>query len=77
MTKTVRGTYGSLNIPCNVFVYVNRDMVWYAVEGSSNVNGTYEQIEDGVDIEKIHDCEYFSWKEDINSEDDLVIAVEA
>ena len=76
--REVSGTYGSGNTPCTVFVYeFLSGKKWYAAEGSLNVNKTYDDIEDGVDIEELHDFDAFTWSSPINSLEELEIAVEA
>ena len=76
-TDTIRGTYGSSHTPCDVFTYTTRRGTWYAVEGSSNVNRTFDDVVDGVNVEELTDFDYFSWTDGINSEEDLERAVEA
>lgn len=75
--REVNGTYGSGMTPCTVFVYENwNGSRWYAAEGSMNVNRTYDDIEDGVDIEELSDYRSFTWSSPINSLEDLETAVE-
>lgn len=77
-TYTVSGTYGSSKTPCDVFVAEKRNgSKWYAVEGSTNVNLTYEDIQDGVDVEEVGDVDTFSAQKEINSEEELIEAIEA
>lgn len=77
-TNTVTGTYGGSQTPCSVFTFTARNgATWYAVEGSSNVNCTYDQVSDGVDVEALSDHDMFTWPEGIHSEEDLERAVEA
>lgn len=69
-TKTVSGTYG--RTACDVFVASDRNgLNWYAVEGSQNVNATYEDIKHGVDVEILSDVDYFYSSEAIDSEEML------
>jgi hypothetical protein len=76
MTSTVRGTYGGSQTSCRVFVYQDhRDINWYAVEDSVNVNATYEDVLDGVDVEELEDLDCFTWDEEIDSEEMLEAAV--
>ena len=70
------GTYGTPPNDCNVFVYGASGVNWYCVEGSSNVNGTYEDIESGVDVELVNDVDYFGFGSPINSVGELISAVE-
>jgi hypothetical protein len=75
--REVSGTYGSGKTPCTVFVYENRNgSRWYAAEGSVNVNKTYDEIEEGVDIEELSDDDAFTWSSPIESLEELEIAVE-
>jgi hypothetical protein len=77
-TYTVNGTYGSGKTPCSVFVMQDRfGAFWYAVDGSQNVNCTYEDIANGVDVEELSDIDTFTWGYGINSEEDLETAVNA
>lgn len=77
-TNTLSGTYGSGKTPCQVFTATDRNsLTWYAVEGSSNVNATWEEITDGVDVETVADVDTFTWPAGIDSEETLVEAVEA
>ena len=77
-TSTLQGTYGSQQTPCNVITATTRDGgTWYAVEGSSNVNFTFAELTDGVDVETVEDVDTFTWPEGIDSEDELIEAIEA
>lgn len=77
-TYTVNGTYGSGKTPCSVFVMErNSGLKWYAVEGSLMVNATYDNIDDGIDVEELVDEDCFTWDEKIHSEEDLETAVNA
>jgi hypothetical protein len=77
-TNTVQGTYGSGRTPCDIYTYEENDGgTWYAVEGSGNVNHTYDAVTNGVDVETLSDANYFNWLDGIYSEDDLIKAVEA
>jgi hypothetical protein len=73
---TINGTYGSSKRKCEVFVYENRNGSWYCVEGSKNVNYTYDEILDGVDVEELNDVDAFTWSSPIESYEELVEAVE-
>ena len=76
--RTVQGFYGSGRTPCNVFcVDEFSGGTWYAVEGSVNVNCTYDEIDNGVNVETLSDVDCFTWSDGINSEDELEAAVEA
>lgn len=73
----IKGTYGSDKVPCEIYVYHTFGQSWYAVEGSSNVNATLEDLADGVDVETISDIDYFNWPDGINSLEELEEAVNA
>jgi len=72
---TVSGTYGT-GTPCDVFVYETRQGNWYCVEGSKNVNCTFDEISDGVDVECLYTVDVFTWNKDIDSYEELVEAVD-
>lgn len=75
-TKTVQGTHGGALPPCKVFVASDHNgLNWYAVEGSQNVNATYEDLDNGVDVETLNDVDTFTWFGDIDSEETLELAV--
>lgn len=80
-TDTLEGTYGGSKTPCTVFVYWDYDgRAWYAVEGSCNVNCTYDRpaLESPVvDVETINDCDCITWPDGIDSEETLETAVNA
>jgi hypothetical protein len=76
-TKTVSGTYGGSKTPCQVFVASRHGLNWYAVEDSQNVNATYEDLEDGVDVELLSDVDTFTWPDGIDSEETLETAVDS
>ena len=77
-TNTLRGTYGSGKTPCEVFTATDRHgLTWYAVAGSCNVNATYEELEDGVDVETVSDVDAFTWPDGVESEEGLIEAIES
>ena len=77
-TNTIKGTYGSGKTLCLVFTATDRDgATWYAVEGSSNVNRTLEELTDGVDVETVADFDTCTWSAGIDSEETLREAIEA
>jgi hypothetical protein len=77
-TETVKGYYGSGHTPCLVYVaYPRRGGAWYCVDGSVNVNFTYDDIGLGVDVETLQDADSFTARNPIESEDDLVVAIES
>ena len=69
--KVVNGTYGSSRTACTVFVFGN----WYVCEGGQTVNATYDEIEDGVNIEELNDYDCFTWSSPIESLEELINAV--
>jgi hypothetical protein len=73
----VNGTYGSAQIPCNVFCMDTHHGTWYAVEGSCNVNLSPEPLEEGVDVEEIQDLDGFTWPDGVHTLDELEKSVEA
>ncbi len=78
-TRTIKGTYGSDQTPCDVLVYDRRNgLSWYCVEGSVNVNCTdAEMLIDGVDVETVEDYDFFTWIDGVSTEDELTEAVES
>jgi len=68
----IKGYYGSQNTPCTIFSYKN----WYVVEGSVNVNRTYEELNLGVNVEEIDDFDVFTTSEPINTLEELKEAVD-
>lgn len=67
----VEGTYGRSKTPATIFVYEQGRRKWYVAEGSVNVNCTYDDIEDGVDIEELNDVDTYTAPKPINSVEDL------
>ena len=70
-TKTINGFYGSNHTPCEIYTLDG----WYVVNGSLTVNRTYENIEDGVNVEDLPDYDCFTWSSPINSEEELEAAI--
>ena len=79
MANIVNGFYGHLRPnPCEVFVYQNRNgSSWYVVEGSVNVNKTFDEISDGVNVEELQDVDCFTTDKPIMNIDELIEAVES
>ena len=76
MLRTIKGTYGSSKTPTDIIIYEDFEGVqWYTAKGSSTVNATNEMLYQGTDMEKITDIDVFTWSKEINSEEDLEIAV--
>ena len=71
--NTIRGTYGSELTPCDIYTKESRGGTWYCVDGSKNVNFTYDELQNGVDVECLNDVDTFT-AEEINSEDDFELA---
>ena len=75
-TNTISGTYGSGKTPCDIFTATQRNgLTYYAVEGSCNVNATYDELTEGIDVETVPDVDTFTWPKGIHSESDLETAV--
>jgi len=71
------GTYGSGNTPCTVLVYEQGNgLKWYCVGDSMNVNATYDDIMDGVDVESLADVDCFTWSSPIEALGELEAAVD-
>jgi len=72
----VTGTYGSNKTECTVLVCEDGDSAkWYCVEDSVTVNRTFDDIEEGVDVEGLEDIDCFTWSSPIESLDELDNAV--
>ena len=76
-TKTISGYYGGSHTPSEVYIYEDGRFNWYVVHDSVNVNKTLENINDGADVEVIHDIDTFTWSKPIRSEKQLIKAVES
>lgn len=75
-TYQVEGTYGSYKTPATIFVAEERNGAkWYVAEDSVNVNCTYDDIEEGVNIEELSDHNVFTSSFPIRSEEDLENAI--
>lgn len=72
-TREIQGYYGGSSIPCTILIYGDH----YVIEGGQNVNATSETLEQGVNIEKVVDYDYFHWKTPINTIEELIEAVES
>lgn len=76
-TNTVNGTYGSDETPCTIYTFEDcTGMTWYAVAGSVNVNATHEPVVEGVDVETLEDSDAMTCGGEINSEEDLAVAMD-
>jgi hypothetical protein len=67
----VNGFYGTQNRG-TILVYETRSgKRWYCVEGSSNINCTYDEINEGCNVETISDIDTMSSRDGIYSVNDL------
>ena len=67
----VSGFYGTRNRG-TILVYETRSgKRWYCVEGSCNINCTYEDIVDGTNVETILDVDTMSSRKPIESVNEL------
>lgn len=73
----VSGTYGAGRTPCTVYTYQTAKGTWYAVAGSLNLNMTWEDLEDGVDVESLEDLDTGTASAPIESAEDLAREVES
>lgn len=78
-TKTVSGYYGSGSTECKVIVAGTDSWGrnWYVVKGSVNVNATWQDVDDGVNVETLEDTDYFTAGKPINTEKQLIKAIES
>lgn len=75
--REVEGTYGSGKTPSTIFVAENRDgSRWYVAEGGTMVNKTYDDIQEGVNIEELSDDDVYTVSKKINSLSDLEASLE-
>ncbi len=71
----ITGTYGSSHTPSTIFCATESNgLTWYVCEGSSNVNATYDEVCEGVDIETLSDTDCFTGIT-VNSLEDLERAI--
>jgi len=71
--RTINGYYGSSSHPCEIYTVDG----WYCIEGSVNVNHTDEDLlVDGVNIEYLPDYDFFMAGSPIESEEDLLNAID-
>lgn len=69
--REVQGYYGR-GTSTTIFVYEKRNGAkWYAVEGSVNINKTYDEIEQGVNVEELSDEDTLGADAPVNSLEDL------
>ena len=68
----INGTYGSQFTPCTILVLERPDgLKWHCVEDSVNVNATYDDLPEGIDIETTSDVDCFTWSSKIQTLDQL------
>ena len=65
------GFYGSGKTNTTIFCYPQRGGTWYVVNGSVNVNFTYDFVEDGVNVEELKDVDAFTATHPITGIHDL------
>ena len=64
-------TYGSSKTKDLCHVYKVDGLNWYAVDGSVNVNATYDDIFDGVNVEELQDTDTFTASKPITCSQDI------
>ena len=76
-TREVNGFYGSKHTPCIVFVAINGDgSLWYVGEDSVNINLTFDEVEDGVNVEELSDVDCITASKPVTSEEELIYQIE-
>lgn len=57
----VNGTYGSAKTESIIYAYEDNDgFNWYCVDGSLNVNSTWDNVDENCDVEELNDDEHFT-----------------
>ena len=74
-TMSIPGTYGR-GTPCTVHVYRERNLSWYAVDGSLNINATRQHLAPGVDVEVLEDDEHITASAPVESPRELADEVD-
>ena len=78
--KYIRGTYGSMKTEANIICVEEMtslgEAYWYVVEGSHNINLTFDNIENGVDVEILRDEDTITSSTPIESLSDLMEAID-
>jgi hypothetical protein len=69
--KEITCTYGGSKTPANCYTWGDRSGTWYAVEGSTNVNHTPDDMPQGVDVEELADDDTGTAAAPINSAEDM------
>lgn len=67
----VEGFYGNRNKGTILVYETHRGYSWYCVEGSCNINCTYQVITDGCDVERISDIDTMTSRDPIYSANEL------
>lgn len=70
-TYEVEGFYGTRNRGTILVAETSNGGKWYCVEGSCNVNFTYDIIQHGTNVESLRDSDTMSSTRPINSYDEL------
>ena len=76
----LNGFYGCGKTPTATTIFVGEKYngaKWYCSMGSENVNLTYDDMQDGVNIEHLNDSSYFHWEQPINDLEELEKAIDA
>lgn len=67
----INGFYGTKN-RATILVYETKSgKRWYCVDGSSNINCTHDEIEEGCDVEGLRDIDTMSSGVSIKTTDEL------
>ena len=74
-TRTIRGTFGGQHTECLILVRGN----CYAIKGATvyHVAADPTDLIDGVWLKEVRDVEYFTMKDKIETEQDLIDAINA
>jgi len=75
--RTIKATYNNADDTCDVYVFSGRNGTWYVCDGGTIVNCTYDELFDGMDLGDVHDVDCFTWSSPIESEEELIKAIEA
>lgn len=72
-TQTITGTYGSNETETHIFTCTDDNgLTWYVCEDSVNINATWEDVEDGVNVEELTDSDVMTASNPVLSEDVLL-----
>ena len=67
----VNGLYGTRNRGTILVYERNNGKRWYCVEGSCNINCTYDEINEGCNVETLSDIDTMSSMDPIESVNEL------